>query len=261
MEYAIIMLVAFGAAMLTFFSGFGLGTILMPVFALFFPVEIAIAITAIVHLANNLFKASLVWKHMDLKVVAWFAIPAAFAALAGALLLNILSGKAELFSYSIGDRLMHVTILKLVIAFLLAVFAIMEIDRRFAKITLKRGFLPLGGALSGFFGGLSGHQGALRSMFLLRAGLSKEGFIATGIASAIVVDISRLSVYGSSFFARHFRTIRDDTWVLVIMACVAAFAGSFFGRRVLKKITYRGVQVSVGILILILALLMGSGII
>jgi acyl-CoA reductase-like NAD-dependent aldehyde dehydrogenase len=43
------------------------------------------------------------------------------------------------------------------------------------------GYLPVGGLLSGFFGGLSGHQGALRSVFLLRAGLTKESFIATGV--------------------------------------------------------------------------------
>ena len=99
MEYVIIIPVAFGAALLTFFSGFGLGTILMPVFALFFPVEIAIAVTAIVHLANNLFKGSLVWKHIHKKVVAWFAIPAAGAAFAGAYLLNRLSGQADLITY------------------------------------------------------------------------------------------------------------------------------------------------------------------
>ena len=46
MELIIICLVAFITAILTFFSGFGLGTILMPVFAIFFPVEIAIALGA-----------------------------------------------------------------------------------------------------------------------------------------------------------------------------------------------------------------------
>jgi hypothetical protein len=34
---------------LTLFSGFGLGTILMPAFALFFPLTVAIAATAVVH--------------------------------------------------------------------------------------------------------------------------------------------------------------------------------------------------------------------
>ena len=53
MEIVIISIVALFASLLTFFSGFGLGTILMPVFAIFFPVEIAIALTGIVHLLNN----------------------------------------------------------------------------------------------------------------------------------------------------------------------------------------------------------------
>jgi uncharacterized membrane protein YfcA len=164
-------------------------------------------------------------------------------------------------TYYFGNHENRITSLKLVIAVLLTFFAIMEINKRFNKIRLKRANLPLGGVLSGFFGGLSGHQGALRSMFLLRAGLGKEGFIATGIAAAIVIDISRLSVYGTSFFSRHFRTISDDSMVLLLVACAAAFAGSYLGRNLLRKITYRSVQLSVGILILVLALLLGAGII
>ena len=260
-EYIIIIPVAFGAALLTFFSGFGLGTILMPVFAIFFPVEIAIALTAIVHLLNNLFKATLIWKEINWKVVLWFALPAAAAAFGGAMLLNLLAGETGILTYEIGGRTMEVTILKLIIAVLLIIFAVMEIHKRLEQIRLNRKFLPLGGLLSGFFGGLSGHQGALRSMFLLRAGLGKEGFIATGIMAAIVIDISRLSVYGTSFFAKHFRTLGEDSVMLLVAASLAAFAGSWFGRRVLRKITFRGVQLTVGILILVLALLMAAGII
>ena len=44
------------ASLLTFISGFGLGTVLLPVFSLFFDIEVAIAATAIVHLFNNIFK-------------------------------------------------------------------------------------------------------------------------------------------------------------------------------------------------------------
>ena len=53
-------LTAFGVSLLTLFSGFGLGTLLMPVFALFFPVEVAVASTAVVHAANNLWHALIV---------------------------------------------------------------------------------------------------------------------------------------------------------------------------------------------------------
>jgi hypothetical protein len=44
---------AFAASGLTLFAGFGLGTLLMPVVALFFPVDVAIAITALVHRATT----------------------------------------------------------------------------------------------------------------------------------------------------------------------------------------------------------------
>jgi hypothetical protein len=39
--------VAFAVSGLTLFPGFGLGTLLMPAFALFFPIEVAVAATAI----------------------------------------------------------------------------------------------------------------------------------------------------------------------------------------------------------------------
>lgn len=55
MEIIVIAIVAFFASGLTFFSGFGLGTLLLPAFALFFPIEIAISLTAIVHFLNNIF--------------------------------------------------------------------------------------------------------------------------------------------------------------------------------------------------------------
>ena len=262
MEFVIIILVAFGAAMLTFFSGFGLGTILLPVFAIFFPVEIAIAMTAVVHLFNNIFKMSLIWKAINLKIAALFAIPAALFAIGGALLLNYLSSDDALFTYHLGNKEFEVTLIKLIIGLLLIIFAIIEIDKRFDKLSLPRKYLPIGGALSGFFSGLSGHQGALRSLFLLRAGLGKEGFIATGIASAIVIDISRISIYGTSFFSKYFAAIgnNNSVWMLVT-ATLAAFAGSFIGRRMLKKVTMRTVQLSVGLLILLLGVLLGSGII
>ena len=81
LPYLLPSLAAFLAAGLTFFSGFGLGTLLLPVFALFFPLEVAIGLTAVVHLANNLFKLALLGKYANLGVVLRFGIPALLAAL------------------------------------------------------------------------------------------------------------------------------------------------------------------------------------
>ncbi|MBK6527290.1 MAG: hypothetical protein IPG07_18085 [Crocinitomicaceae bacterium] len=76
MELVYLILISFAASWLTFFSGFGLGTILTPVFYfLFNDLALAIAGTAIVHFLNNLFKFLLMQKSVDWKI----AIPFGFS--------------------------------------------------------------------------------------------------------------------------------------------------------------------------------------
>lgn len=151
-----VIVVPFLASILTFFSGFGLGTILLPVFSILFPVELAVAMTAVVHFVNNLFKLFLIGKNAEPRIVLKFGLPAVFSAAIGAWFLTILP---------------HIHV---VIGILMIFFALMELVPRLSNWTIEQKYLPLGGLLSGFFGGLSGHQGAFRSAFLLKAGLKKH---------------------------------------------------------------------------------------
>ena len=256
-EIIIICIVAFLTSILTFFSGFGLGTILMPVFALFFPVEVAIALTGVVHFANNLFKMFLVGRHTDRQVLLSFGIPAIFASFAGAWLLMQISGFQPLFIYHLGEKQFDVTPVKLVIAVLLLFFSLFEVIPRFQKIQFGKNRLMLGGILSGFFGGLAGIQGALRSAFLIKAGLSKEAFIATGVVIASLVDITRLSVYAERFTTAGLH----ENIGLIISAVASAILGAFIGKKLLKKITLRTVQVFVAVMLMIISLALGAGII
>lgn len=235
----IICLTALAASMLTFFSGFGLGTILLPVMAIFFPIEVAVALTGVVHFLNNLFKLLLVGRHAAWRVVLRFGIPAMVAAFFGARLLFGMS------------------YVKQVVAVLMILFALMEILPQFKKVQFGLKWMPFGGLLSGFFGGLSGHQGALRSMFLIRAGLSKEAFIATGVVIACAIDVTRLSVYASQFAAHSL--YRE--WPLLVAATASAFVGAFIGNKLLKKITIDALQASVAVMVAVLAVLLMLGII
>ena len=92
MEYVIIAAVAFVASLLSFFSGFGLGTLLMPAFAIFFPIDIAISLTAIVHFLNNIVKFLLTGKQVNKQVFLRFGLSAIPAAFLGAFLLVYLTG-------------------------------------------------------------------------------------------------------------------------------------------------------------------------
>jgi uncharacterized membrane protein YfcA len=260
MEYAVICLIALVVSALTLFSGFGLGTVLMPAFALFFPLPVAIAATAVVHLANNIFKAGLVGKNADWGVVVRFALPGAAAALCGAALLNWFAAAMPLAAYTLGGRAFELTVLKLVIGILIVFFALVELLPCFNRLTFDRKYLALGGVLSGFFGGLSGNQGALRSAFLLKAGLDKEAFIGTGTVAAVIVDAARLIVYGIGFYSLHFSGVREIQG-LVLAATAAAFLGAFIGARLMKKITLRTVQVLVGAMLMLVGLAMAGGLI
>src|SRR5207249_9308245 len=95
-EYLLICAVAFVTSGLTLLSGFGLGTLLLPAFAIFFPVDLAVAMTAIVHFLNNLFKLVLLGKYAERSVVVAFGLPAIFAALVGAWALVRISDLAPL---------------------------------------------------------------------------------------------------------------------------------------------------------------------
>jgi uncharacterized membrane protein YfcA len=150
----------------------------------------------------------------------------------------------------------------MVIAALILIFAIVELTSSFEKLSFDPKFIPIGGALSGFFGGLSGHQGALRAAFLSRAGLQKEVFIGSMVVSAVVVDISRLIVYGSTFFTRDFEILKSQGgFELVLAGSLAAFLGAFIGSRLLKKITMRVIQTIVGFMLLVLAIALGMGLV
>lgn len=262
MEYIVICTISLVVAALTLFSGFGLGTLLMPAFALFFPVEMAVAATAVVHLANNIFKAILVGRKADLKVLVMFALPAAACAAAGAWLLGTMAHGEPSLSYWLGGRLCSITSTKIVIASLILIFALMEIVPRFEKISFPKKYIPLGGGLSGFFGGLSGHQGALRTAFLMKLGLAKEVFIGTMVMSAVIVDLSRITVYGLTFVSKDLSVLKAEGIAgLVVAGIVAAFVGSFIGARLVKKVTMRTIQLVVGAMLLMMALMLGSGII
>jgi uncharacterized protein len=261
MEYIIICIVALAISGLTLISGFGLGTILMPVFAIYFPLQVAIAATAIVHMLTNVFSLILVGKNANWSVVLRFTLIAAIAAIIGAMLLGVFSSLEPVAHYQIGSQIHNVTVIKIIIAILILGFAMFDLIPRLEKLTFDRKYLPLGGLLSGFFGGLSGFQGALRSAFLIKSGLSKEQFIGTGVVSAVIIDLSRLIVYGITFYKSNFDMLGQRIWGLVLAATISAFLGAFIGSRLIKKVTLKAVQITVGILLIFIGIGLGIGLI
>ena len=243
-EYLILALLSFFAGGLTLFTGFGLSTILLPVFVVFFPVAIAVPSTAIVHFLNNFYKLFIFFKRINLKILLRFGVPALFASIFGAYLLQKLSSNERNLEILLG-------ILIISIAFLEMFPAIRNL-----KIGIK--WAPLGGVISGFFGGLSGHQGLFRSAFLVKSGLSKNSFIATGVGIAVLVDITRISVYGSTIVTTSI--ISSDGFGLpVVISTVSALFGVSLATDLVKKMTIGLIRNMVFVLIFISGVLLILG--
>ena len=255
-EIFIVSIVSFTAAILTFFSGFGLGTILTPVMMIFFPTEVAIAFTGLVHFSNNIFKFFLVGKNIDKKVLIRFGLPSVIAALIGSYLLVLIDENIVIFSYHFFDKKINVVLVKFLISILLITFAIIDLIPQIKNLNFDKKYLPVGGFLSGFFGGLSGNQGALRSAFLVKHGLEKSVFVATTVAVSSLVDITRLGIYSTNFLNLNY----SDFYQLGFFSVVSAVAGSFIGNNLLKKVTIEQIKKIVALLLVLLGMSLLIGI-
>lgn len=264
MEYIVVALTVIFGAGLTFFSGFGLGTLMLPVFSLFFDLPVAVGATAVVHFANNIFKFAMVSKYIHYPTFTRFGLPALLAAVGGGFVLTYFDTIPALKSYTINDHVFQITPVKLGIGILMIFFAWFDLDPRFSKLNVEKKHLPLGGVLSGFFGGFSGHQGAFRATFLTKAGLTKEQFVGTSNAVSLTVDLMRMTVYFLGAKAIHGESklidAISDSKALLLTGILCAFVGTMIGKRLLAKTTITGIQKTVGLLLVIMGALMAIGI-
>ena len=116
--------------------------------------------------------------------------------------------------------------------------------------------MPLGGFLTGFFGGLTGNQGALRSAFLIKLNLERTVFIATTVVISFFVDLTRIGIYASKINAFEI----SESLGFGSAAIFSAIFGSFIGYKFLKKITLNFIRNLVAFMILSIAFLLLMGI-
>jgi len=252
MIYILPCIIAFAASLLTFFSGFGLGTLLTPVFAIFFPIDIAIASTALVHFFNNIFKFIITAKHINKRVLFEFGLPSFFAATGGAFMLFFLADAEVLYTYQLAHHQFEITIMKCAIGIMIILFSVLE---NVKSKSMEQKSLFFGGLLSGFCGGLSGNQGALRSMFLNSIQLTKEAYIATGVAIACFTDVARLGVYYKTM------TLANTDAKLILFATVAAITGAFIGKKLLSKTTDAFINKFVQVFLILMGTLLCLGVV
>lgn len=192
---------------------------------------LAVACVAPVHLFHNAGKLLLLRRHVDHAVLLGFGVPALVAAGIGAWGLTGLTNLPGLGSWSWYGKTFEVCPLKLVVGLSLAVFSLGEL--RGGGGGIRTVPLWIGGLASGLLGGLTGHQGAIRTAFFLGKNLPKETLIATGAAVACAVDLTRLAIYGQTLSILGGFT----PWPVIVAGITGAAAGLALGHFGLRKIS------------------------
>jgi uncharacterized membrane protein YfcA len=214
MEIFFLLAVTIIASFVGTMTGFGMSTIMLPALLLFYPVPQTLLFVGIIHWFGNIWKLLLFKKGFQWKLILSFGIPGIAATFLGASLVFNIPG--------------------MVLSRILGTFLICYVFYLFLKSSfrIKPSLFTgaCGGALSGFFAGIFGIGGAVRSLFLTAFDLPKEVYIATAGAIALIIDTTRLTTY----FVNGARLEQLLLWGLIVF-----IPASFLGARTAKTIVVK----------------------
>lgn len=205
-------LVAGGVAAI---SGFGVGSLLTPILAARYGTKLAVAIVSIPHLFATAARFIGLRHRLDRRIFRNFGILSAAGGLLGALL----NAKA------------NSPILTIIFGCLLIFAGISGLSGFLDRLRFGHRMAWFAGALSGFFGGLVGNQGGIRSAALLGFDVQKEALVATATAIALIVDGARMPVY----LAVEAPPILK-AWPILALTIIGVLIGTFWGVRLLRRI-------------------------
>ena len=231
----ILALVGIVAAAIAAVTGFGIGSLLMPVLGIEVGTKLAVAAVAIPHLVGSAQRFWILRRHVDRRVVLGFGAMSAAGGLAGALLHARVSGHT----------------LGVVFGVLLILAGLSELTGWMRRIRWGRRAAWVAGAVSGVLGGLVGNQGGIRSASMLGFDVPKESFVATATAIALFVDCARLPVY----LATQGRELAR-LWPLLLIATTGVLIGTLLGIRLLSRLPQRVFRHVLAILLVMLGLYM-----
>lgn len=179
MEILYLVIVVFLGGLLGTTAGFGTSTVMIPVALIFYPLQETLLFVGIIHFFGNIWKIVIFKQSIRWKLIFSFGIPGIAAGYLGASLVFHVSS----------------AILSRILAGFIVSYVIYIVLKPDFKVRANNFSAGIGGFLSGFMAGIFGMGGAIRCLFLSAFNLSKEVYIVTGAAIAIVIDISRLMTY------------------------------------------------------------------
>ncbi len=236
--YFVLVTVTLATSVVTLFTGFGVGTVLAPVMAMYFDVKVAVFLAAVVHFFNNASRLYLYREYVDRGVIRRFGVISIVGAFLGSY--------AQIFIDSAR--------LKAGFGLFLVAYGLSQFLPAGAGLRIPRWLDPVGGFLSGLLGGLIGNQGAIRSLYLLNYRLDKKEFVASAALIAVVIDCTRIPVY---VYTMHGHLAANGLLLLTVVA--SSVAGTALASRVLPQVSAELFKRIILVAVVLLGALMLAG--
>jgi Sulfite exporter TauE/SafE. len=175
-----------------------------------------VLLVCVVHFIHDIWKLVFFRSGIDWKLFLHFGVPSIIAAGVGAFL--VINEQSVLLSSLLGLVLVFSVVA-------LALFPAIQLPN-----TLTSGVI--GGAISGFFAGLFGLRGAIRSLFMVAMDVDKMSFIGTSGVISFFIDVTRLLVYYA-----HGLALPTMFYGGMVFFVAASFFGVYVGKIIVRYIS------------------------
>ncbi len=227
MEYVLLVVGAYIAALISGSAGFGGALLLLPLLTVVVGAKEAVPLLTVAQLIGNLSRAGFGFKQIRWRPVGLLLIGALPASVLGALSFVRLDRAAV--TRGIGLVIFVVVILRLT-----------------GRLDFKPSdrLLVGGGVVTGFLSGVAGSAGPLGAAIFLSLGLPPVSYVASEASTALAMHAAKIVVYGSSM------SLGQDFWLLGPVLGGAMILGTWTAKRVIERVRREAFERYVTVLLL-----------
>ena len=214
-------------------TGFGTSTIMVPVLSLFLPIPETLLFVGVIHWFGDIWKILFFKKGLNWKLILLFGVPG--------IVLSFFAAKLPL---TLPESLLQRSLGLFLIAYV--VFLFFKPDWKIKPSTTTA---VLGGSLSGFFAGIFGVGGAIKSTFLTAFDLKKSVFLFTSGGIGLLIDSSRISQYWLSGIK-----IGSNLMTALIICISVSLIGAYLAKKLVDKIPQKSFRLFIAVALLLVGL-------
>ena len=214
-------------------TGFGTSTIMVPILSLFLPIPETLLFVGVIHWFGDIWKILFFKKGLNWKLILLFGVPG--------IVLSFFAAKLPL---TLPESLLQRSLGLFLIAYV--VFLFFKPDWKIKPSTTTA---VLGGSLSGFFAGIFGVGGAIKSTFLTAFDLKKSVFLFTSGVIGLLIDSSRISQYWLSGIK-----IGSNLMTALIICISVSLIGAYLAKKLVDKIPQKSFRLFIAVALLLVGL-------